>query len=56
MHYGNMSSLYQIAQNDKINHFNFGSVKTGPFFMHPIYVCGCDRSLAKSKESLSGLK
>jgi len=28
-------------------------VKTGPFFMHPIYVCGCDRSLARSKESLS---
>lgn len=21
--------------------------------MHPMYVCGCDRSLAKSKESLS---
>jgi hypothetical protein len=28
-------------------------VKTGPFFMHPIYVCGCGRSLARSKESLS---
>jgi hypothetical protein len=38
------------------NHFNLGSVKTGPFFMHPMYVCGCGRSLAKSKESLSAEK
>jgi len=28
-------------------------VKTGPFFMHPIYVCVRDRCLARGKESLS---
>jgi hypothetical protein len=47
------SALYQITLNDKTNHFNLGSVKTGPFFMHPMYVCGCDLSLARSRESLS---
>jgi hypothetical protein len=43
-------------ERKETNHFNLGSVKTGPFFMHPMYVCGCGRSLAKSKESLSAEK